>query len=45
MNISSATMKICLWFDKQAEETVQFYTSIFPNSNTGAISRYEKEGF
>lgn len=45
MNISSATMKICLWFDKQAEEAVQFYTSIFPNSNTGAISRYGKEGF
>lgn len=45
MNSTSATMKICLWFDKQAEEAVQFYTSIFPNSKTGAISRYGKEGF
>lgn len=45
MTISSATMKICLWFDKQAEEAVQFYTSIFLNSNIGAISRYGKESF
>lgn len=45
MTITSATMKICLWFDNQAEEAVQFYTSIFSNSTIGAISRYGKEGF
>ena len=35
----------CLWFDSDAEEAVAFYTSIFPNSKIGAISRYGKEGF
>lgn len=30
----------CLWFDTQAEEAAAFYTSIFPNSSIGAISRY-----
>jgi predicted 3-demethylubiquinone-9 3-methyltransferase (glyoxalase superfamily) len=30
----------CLWFDTQAEEAAQFYTSIFKNSKIGAISRY-----
>jgi predicted 3-demethylubiquinone-9 3-methyltransferase (glyoxalase superfamily) len=29
-----------LWFDHQAEEAVNFYTSIFPNSKIGSISRY-----
>ena len=35
----------CLWFDSEAEEAANFYTSIFPNSSVGAISRYGKEGF
>lgn len=35
----------CLWFDKQAEEAANFYTSIFKNSKIGNISRYGKEGF
>jgi predicted 3-demethylubiquinone-9 3-methyltransferase (glyoxalase superfamily) len=35
----------CLWFDNQAEEAVNFYTSLFSNSKTGNISRYGKEGF
>jgi len=35
----------CLWFDDQAEEAARFYTSIFPNSRTGNITRYGKEGF
>lgn len=35
----------CLWFDNQAEEAVNFYTSIFKNSRIGMISRYGKEGF
>jgi len=34
-----------LWFDRQAEEAANFYTSIFKNSKIGKISRYGKEGF
>lgn len=34
----------CLWFDSEAEEAAKFYTSIFPNSKIGAISRYGEEG-
>ena len=30
----------CLWFDGQAEEAVQHYTSIFPNSTIGDVTRY-----
>jgi len=33
------------WFDNQAEEAARYYTSIFPNSSIGRISRYGKEGF
>jgi predicted 3-demethylubiquinone-9 3-methyltransferase (glyoxalase superfamily) len=33
-----------LWFDDQAEEAVQFYTSVFKNSKVGTISRYGDEG-
>jgi len=38
-------MAICLWYDYQAEEAAKFYTSIFKNSEIGAISRFGKEGF
>ncbi|MEI6684050.1 MAG: VOC family protein [Bacteroidota bacterium] len=38
-------MKICLWYDDQAEEAVRFYTSIFADSETGQVSRFGKEGF
>lgn len=34
----------CLWFDNQAEEAANFYTSIFKNSKIESISRYGKEG-
>ena len=34
----------CLWFDDQAEDAVRFYTSIFRNSQTGAIVRYPETG-
>ncbi|MDQ3047977.1 MAG: VOC family protein [Bacteroidota bacterium] len=34
-----------LWFDTEAEEAANFYTSIFKNSSIGKISRYGKEGF
>jgi predicted 3-demethylubiquinone-9 3-methyltransferase (glyoxalase superfamily) len=30
----------CLWFDGQAEEAAQHYTSIFPNSSIGDTTRY-----
>ncbi len=29
-----------LWFDKQAEEAAQFYTSLFKNGSVGTIARY-----
>lgn len=29
-----------LWFDMNAEEAAKFYTSIFPNSTIGEITRY-----
>lgn len=35
----------CLWFDNQAEEAANFYTSVFDNSKIENISRYGKEGF
>jgi len=30
----------CLWFDHQAEDAARFYTSVFPGSQLGAITRY-----
>lgn len=33
-----------LWFSSQAEEAVHFYTSIFPNSSIGVITRYGHAG-
>ena len=33
----------CLWFDDQAEEAVQFYTSVFKNSKIGDVTRYDEE--
>jgi len=32
-----------LWFDGQAEDAVNFYTSLFKNSKIGRILRYTKE--
>jgi len=32
-----------LWFDDQAEEAAQFYTSVFKNSKLGAVTRYDDE--
>src|ERR1044072_3129934 len=31
-----------LWFDKQAEEAVKFYTSVFKNSKVGRTLRYDE---
>ncbi|MGF1664520.1 MAG: VOC family protein [Kineosporiaceae bacterium] len=30
----------CLWFDDHAEEAARHYTSIFPNSGIGTVTRY-----
>jgi predicted 3-demethylubiquinone-9 3-methyltransferase (glyoxalase superfamily) len=34
----------CLWFDRQAEEAVNFYTGIFPNSRITEIARFPDYG-
>ncbi|MDQ3110932.1 MAG: VOC family protein [Bacteroidota bacterium] len=34
-----------LWFDKQAEQAVNFYTSVFKNSSVTRVTRYGKAGF
>jgi predicted 3-demethylubiquinone-9 3-methyltransferase (glyoxalase superfamily) len=33
-----------LWFDSQAEEAMNFYTSLFENSKVVSVSRYGEEG-
>jgi predicted 3-demethylubiquinone-9 3-methyltransferase (glyoxalase superfamily) len=33
-----------LWFDNQAEEAMNFYTSVFKNSRVGAVTRYGEAG-
>ena len=35
----------CLWFDDEAEQAAEFYTSIFKNSKIVAITRYGKAGY
>jgi predicted 3-demethylubiquinone-9 3-methyltransferase (glyoxalase superfamily) len=44
--MSTITQRITpfLWFDNQAEEAVNFYTSIFKNSGIGNTARYTGEG-
>ncbi|MBB4931450.1 putative 3-demethylubiquinone-9 3-methyltransferase (glyoxalase superfamily) [Lipingzhangella halophila] len=34
----------CLWFDGQAEEAANFYTSIFTNSRLGRVTRTNEAG-
>lgn len=34
----------CLWFDRNAEEAVRFYASVFKDSKIGKISRYGEAG-
>lgn len=38
------TITPCLWFDSQAEEAANFYTSIFTNSRIVNVSRYGEAG-
>src|SRR4051794_41792051 len=33
-----------LWFDLEAEEAAEFYTSIFPNSRVLSVSHYGEAG-
>lgn len=33
----------CLWFDNNAEEAVNLYTSVFKNSHIESVSRYGKD--
>jgi len=33
-----------LWFNGQAEEAMQFYTSVFPNARVGDVTRYGDAG-
>ncbi|HYY86798.1 MAG TPA: VOC family protein [Nitrososphaeraceae archaeon] len=35
----------CLWFDDNAEDAVNFYVSVFKESNIGNVTRYGKEGY
>ena len=34
----------CLWFDTEGEDAAMFYTSIFPSSKLGEITRYGSAG-
>ena len=36
---TNQTITPCLWFDGNAEEAAQFYTSVFPNSRIDHITR------
>lgn len=37
-------IKLCLWFEDHAEEAAKFYTSVFPDSSMGVVSRFGPEG-
>jgi len=45
MKINIQKITPCLWFDSQAEEAANFYTSVFKDSSIGRITRYGKEGY
>jgi predicted 3-demethylubiquinone-9 3-methyltransferase (glyoxalase superfamily) len=38
-------IKLCLWFDNQAEDAAKFYTAVFKDSRIISVARYGKEGF
>jgi predicted 3-demethylubiquinone-9 3-methyltransferase (glyoxalase superfamily) len=38
------TIHPMLWFDDQAQQAAEFYTSIFPNSRIGTITKYGPPG-
>lgn len=35
-----SALTTCLWFDKEAEEALQFYAALLPNSRMGAVQRH-----
>ena len=35
---------VCLWFDNDAEEAVNFYTRLFAGSKITGVARYGKAG-
>ncbi len=41
---SASSISPCLWFDDNLEEAAHFYTSIFPGSSVGHLSRYTEAG-
>lgn len=38
-------MRVCLWFDDEAEEAVRYYTTIFADSEMGSMTYFGTEGF
>lgn len=44
MKTQAQTIIPYLWFDGQAEEAAEFYTSVFENSKIGEITRYMQAG-
>ena len=40
----SSSISPCLWFDDNLEQAARFYTSIFPRSSIGHLSRYGAAG-
>lgn len=42
--MTSKPFTTCLWFDGQAEEAAQFYTSVFKDGVIGDIGRYGEDG-
>jgi predicted 3-demethylubiquinone-9 3-methyltransferase (glyoxalase superfamily) len=37
--MSPVKNRVCLWYDRDAEEAARFYASVFPDSAVGAIHR------
>jgi predicted 3-demethylubiquinone-9 3-methyltransferase (glyoxalase superfamily) len=44
MSITTQKITPFLWFDKDAEEAINFYTSIFPNSSVKQLKRWPEGG-
>jgi len=44
MSISSNKITPCLWFNGQAEEAANLYTSLFKNSRITKVTRYTEAG-
>ncbi|CAN5619470.1 VOC family protein [soil metagenome] len=44
MTLNGSRIAPCLWFASEAEQAAMFYSSIFPNSTMGQVTRYGREG-